>query len=413
MPKRSDNVCIVAMPGVGTVCFSVQPAFLTISEEFVTTYYFDGDGRFLGGVLNGLTYKRGLDSRILVRYFAADRSKVRRSLGADERRHLLADVRRRVERVRAALPLTADVPMRGTIEPWLDRILTWDVARLEAEQPRFAATYKPVSILPPDQYMAVVVQVTEGCSWNQCTFCSFYQDRPFRVKAAGECREHAQQIKELLGASIALRKSVFLADANALIIPQPRLVELLQVIHEVFPVKITEDDDRAGLDGIYAFLDIFGAERKSLDNYRELREYGLRRIYIGLETGDAALFGLLNKPGSPAECIDAVQTIKAAGLQVGIIVLAGAGGEQMGPQHVEQSVAAIKAMGLDAGDIVYLSPLVLSGDDPYTTRMRELGIRELQPAEVTAQVDTVKGALRQMGANRPKVTLYQIEDFIY
>jgi radical SAM superfamily enzyme YgiQ (UPF0313 family) len=258
-----------------------------------------------------------------------------------------------------------------------------------------------------------VLQAAEGCSWNRCTFCTFYRDRPFRIKSPEQFRQHARHVKAFFGSAIGLRKSLFLADANALIIPQGRLLELLQIIHEEFSIGAPRSGDTYTLNGIYSFLDIFGAERKTLDDYRQLADYGVRRIYIGLETGDPDLFKLLNKPGSPQECVEVVRTIKAAGIAVGIIILAGAGGQTLAQQHVDNSLRALLEMQPDAGDIVYLSPLVLAGDDEYSQRMRELGIRELSREEIIAQVNTFKAAFKSRGRDRPRVTLYNIEDFLY
>jgi hypothetical protein len=210
-----------------------------------------------------------------------------------------------------------------------------------------------------------------------------------------------------------LRKSLFLSDANALIIPQHRLIELLHVLHEAFPIG----EPRAGYDyvlkGIYSFLDIFGAERKTLDDYRELYQYGVRRIYIGLETGDSEVFALLNKPGSPQDCIDVVHTIKAAGIDVGVILLAGAGGDRFAEQHLQNSIQTLAAMQLGAGDIVYLSPLVLAGEEEYVQRLRDLGAHPLPHEEMMRQVNAIKAMFKLMGSNRPRVTLYNIEEFIY
>ena len=51
---------------------------------------------------------------------------------------------------------------------------------------------RTIPILPPDQYLALVVQATEGCSWNKCTFCAFYKDRPFHIKHEAELRSQSQ-----------------------------------------------------------------------------------------------------------------------------------------------------------------------------------------------------------------------------
>jgi hypothetical protein len=398
------------IPGLGTVSFNMQRAFLTIAENLRQIYSFDADGRFLVGFLDGINYRRGLDNTVLKTEPATPQMpKHSQHLSEQEGSDLLASIIGRVARIRPYLD--ADAPP-GLLE-WLDHILAWDVERLRVERATFNRIYRPISILPPDQYLALVLQAAEGCSWNRCTFCTFYHDRRFRIKPPDEFRHHARQVRQLLGESLALRKSVFLADANALIIPQPRLRELLRIVHEEFPIGAARSEGGAALQGIYSFLDIFGAEKKTLTDYRELREYGVRRIYIGLETGDDMLFALLNKPGSPGECIEAVQTIKEAGIDVGVIVLAGAGGDLFAAHHVEHSLAALDAMGLGSGDIIYLSPMHMSGDEEYVQQMRERGARALSHAETLAQVRLFKDTWKARGPERPRVTLYDIAGFIY
>lgn len=397
------------VPGLGQVYFNAQPCYLSISENLQHHYSFDPAGRFMTGFLNGANYRRGLDSTILCKQVTGPTTKTRRRLSDAENRALIDTVQTRVAQI-------ADHVARSDqtdLLPPLQTILNWDYARLCQERDAFHDIYKPISILPPDQYLSVVLQAAEGCSWNQCTFCTFYRDRKFRIKCPTDFRLHMQKIKALLGQGIGLRKSIFLGDANALVIPQRRLCNLLQVVHEEFPIGAPRAGDDYTLKGIASFLDIVGAERKTLDEYRELAAYGLNRIAIGLETGDDDLFALLNKPGSPQACVEAVQTIKQAGIAVSVILLAGAGGDHFAHQHVAQSIARIQAMGLGAEDIVYVSPLVVSGADAYSQRLHEHGGRPLSHSEVQQQVATFKAALRPTRADSPKVSLYHIEEFIY
>ncbi|NCC33830.1 MAG: radical SAM protein, partial [Chloroflexia bacterium] len=296
----------------------------------------------------------------------------------------------------------------ATVCSWLERALTWDVERLEAERDRFQAIYKPISILPPDQYLALVLQAAEGCSWNRCSFCTFYRDRKFRIKTPTAFRAHVQEVKAFIGKGIRMRKSLFLGDANALIIPQARLRELLKVVHEEFDVGRA-----CGLKGLYAFLDIFGAEQKTVADYRELREAQVSRIYLGLESGDAEVFRLLNKPGSPMACVEAVRTIKAAGINVGIILLAGAGGARLAQQHVAHSLAALAAMGLGAGDLVYVSPLIVAPDGTYAQLLHEAASVPLEPSEVAVQLAQLKAGAKAVCDPGAKAALYHIEEFIY
>lgn len=397
------------IPAIGTVYFNAQQHFLTISEDLRCTYSFDPEGRFMSGFFAGVNYRRNLQSDIMMKYFAASKTKTRRFLSVDENRALVDDVLARVEHIRKFVWREDD----ATIRRWVDTILTWNFTRLQAERTTFQSIYKPISILPPDQYLSIVLQAAEGCSWNKCTFCTLYHDRKFRIKAPQEFRQHARQVKAFLGRSIGLRKSIFLADANALIIRQQRLIDLLKVVHEEFPLGCAQAGEDYTLKGIYAFLDIFGADRKTLADYQELKEYGVKRIYIGLETGDDELFMHLNKPGAPEACVEAVRTIKAAGINVGVILLAGAGGQQFAQQHVDHSLQRISEMPLGQGDLVYISPLVVAGNDAYSQQMQALGVRALDNPAVMAQVTQLKSAFKAMHKDGAKVALYHIEEFMY
>jgi hypothetical protein len=350
--------------------------------------------------LGGGNYRFGLSGDILLKVVEPGSPKLRRLLSVDECVNLRVAVGTHVARIAASIAHALSDELRG----WLTLILAWDADRARADRRVFERIYRPVSIVPPDQYRALVLQMTEGCSWNRCTFCSFYRDRRFRVKSSAELREHTQQIKALLGRGLGLRRSIFLGDANALIVPQPRMRELLHVIRDELP-------DEA--ENLYAFLDIFGAEQKTPSEYAELRAYGLRRVYIGLESGDEAVFGLLNKPGSPQQCVATVGHMKAAGIQVGIILLAGAGGATLAQQHVARSIAALAAMGLDQGDLVYISPLIVPDDGEYARRARELSLAPLSAPELDAQLDELKAGARAATQGRPRVALYHIEEWLY
>ncbi len=393
----------------GNIYFNIQPFSLTISEDHKFVYHFDAEGRFSGGFFAGINYKRGLENQIYTKARDEKSSAIRRFLTLAEKQEFFADLFKRVSWLRDTLQNSEYSELLSR----LDAILTWDFDKLESQKELFQTIYQPISILPPDHYLSVVLQITEGCTWNQCTFCTFYRGRAFRLKAPAELREHTQKIKNLFGKALGNRKSLFLADANALVIPQKRLLELLAVIHEEFPIGRSKTKEDHTFDGIYSFLDIFGAEKKSLADYQELQQQHVKRIYIGLESGDAEIFAFLNKPGSPEECLEAVQTIKKAGISVGIILLAGVGGAKFAPQHVENSLQFLLQMPLTAEDIVYLSPLFAANDSEYTQQMQNLGIVKLTEEEILQQIAEFKTRLKVFGQNRPRVTLYDIREFLY
>ncbi|MEF3275825.1 MAG: radical SAM protein [Chloroflexus sp.] len=386
------------------ITLNIQPHYVTIAEAMRTIVSFDGEGRLIVAFRNGVNYVRGLSGDMLLKRAYGHGRKERRKLNDDERRAVLSELLTHTQQLIAHLEATAS----PTARDWFDRIRRWDVAQLEAERERFQTIYKPISIVPPDQYRALVLQATEGCSWNRCHFCTFYRDRPFRIHSPASFRDHIQRVKSFVGAGLGLRKAIFLGDANALIVPQPRLRELLHVVHEAFEIG-----PQAHFKGIYAFLDIFGAERKTLAEYRELAAAGVRRIYLGLESGNETVFRLLNKPGSPAEAIEAVRLIKAAGIAVGIILLVGAGGDRFAAEHVRDSLEVIAAMQPGPGDIVYLSPLVVSPDSPYLAQLHAAGSSPLAATALDDQLAELKRSARAVVGSGAKVVIYHIEEFVY
>ncbi len=138
--------------------------------------------------------------------------------------------------------------------------------------------------------------------------------------------------------------SLAAAAANALIIPQARLYELLQVAQEFFGLP---DGPRP----LYSFVSAFDVNRKSAAEWADLHALGLNRAYIGLETGDDDLLRFVNKPGTVRDAIEAVRALRAGGVAVGVIVMAGIGGDRFADMHVQRSVEAIRAMDLGPDDL--------------------------------------------------------------
>ena len=269
----------------------------------------------------------------------------------------------------------------------------------------YHSVYKPVGILPPDQYISVVLQLTEGCSFNQCTFCTFYRDRPFLIKSPDDFDQHIMNVKNFLGNGLFLRRTIFLGDANALVVPIRKLIPLIEKIHNHLDVE--------KLGGIFAFLDGFSGERKSTGDYQQLKDLGLNKIYIGLESGNNQLLKFLNKPGSAQDALSAVRTIKSSGISVGIIVLLGAGGKQYDANHITDTVDIINQMGLDADDLVYFSELIESEGLEYTQKAFSENLIPLSSAKRLEQRNKIEEQLLFSDSGTPHISTYDIRDFVY
>jgi radical SAM superfamily enzyme YgiQ (UPF0313 family) len=398
------------------------------------TLNFDREGRLIGSWLDGRNYRRSLDNRILEKQSGPQPGlsyRVRRELTPDEAR---AFIIRMYERVAQYRTLLADPGTRvskfesptdvNIARDALDRILTCDLARLERDREIFHIIYKPITILPPDQYLALVLQATEGCSYNNCAFCTFYRDRKFRIKSVNEFKDHIRDVRAFFGGAIGLRKTIFLADANALIIPRDELLPIFDAINADFAVhprgladeslKRWEAERPIHFEGIYSFIDAFTSRRKTAHEFKELADRGLRRVYIGLETGDGELLRFLGKPNSPGEVVQLVDHLKAGGVAVGIIILAGAGGDRYAEQHVRHTTEIINAMPLDHDDLIYFSELVDYPGSAYSAFEIAENVRPLTVPEIEHQMVEMRAGFKFSNLDRaPKISYYDIREFIY
>lgn len=399
-----------------TLTLSLKPNSLTLSlqppgqaKDDSLVFSFDGEGRLWTAMSSGVAYRRGLNGRTVAKWQVSADQRERRWLSALEANQLAETARQWSANLLGDLSAGA-VDLQGPLPagalPLLERAARFSADRYQQDISHYHQVYKPVGILPPDQYMAVVLQATEGCSFNTCTFCTFYRDRRFRIKPPDEFVTHARAVRVYLGAGLSLRRTIFLGDANALVVPMPRLLALLDVVHATFDVE--------RLGGIYAFLDGFSGEKKSADDYRALAQRGMKRIYIGMESGSAPLLQFLKKPGHPEDVLQAVKAIKAAGLAVGIIVLLGAGGHAYAREHVTSTIAALNEMPLDLDDLLYFSELVESEGLEYTRNAYHQQFRPLTPAERVAQGEEIESGLI-FSAERgvPHISRYDIREFVY
>ena len=364
------------------------------------SYSFDLTGRLIGAFEDGYNYRRALDGRVL-RKWAGPHGRRRQWLSAEESSAFAVRVHAFAQEVAEALD-----------DPRLHTLCGWTGERLAADSAWFSRIYRPVSILPPDQYLALVIQATEGCSYNRCTFCSFYRDRPFRIKSPAELRAHVDEVQAFFGPAIGLRRSLFLADANALVAPMPRIRAWLDQI------------DEAGVrrpGGIFSFIDAFDVGRKSAAEWAELGSRGLRRVYIGMESGDDALLRFLAKPGTANDVVDAVRTLKAGNVAVSVIIMTGAGGQQYAESHVANTVAALNAMPLGEGDIIYFSPFFEQPGSAYAGLAASAGITPLSPDQVAMQEAALRAGLstgasgqaEQSRKGAAQISRYDIREFVY
>jgi hypothetical protein len=392
---------------------------LSVAEQEV--YSFDLEGKPLSFWVNGKTFVWTLDCRVIKKWRDESLQKQIQEADPNERQAILGQARSRLAELQTASHhgslqfVRSDGSMANPselTESWLAKFLTWDAARCEEQRRAFASVYSPVTILPPDQYLTLVLQVTLGCHWNRCSFCDFYRAAHFHIRSMDEFEQHIHAVKQFFGDAIHLRRSIFLGDANALILPQNRLIRVFDQINQEFcfadsPSAAHREEPIFA--GINSFLDVLPANASRRWIF-ELKARHLHRVYLGLETGFDPLLAFLNKPANSAQASDLVARPKSAGLSLGLIVLTDPEATTA-DAHVEETAALIRKMPLGSEDVIYLSPLHASPDSEYAHRAKKR-IRALTPLEIEDQTKRIRETLTLATAS-PRLARYDIREFVY
>lgn len=229
-------------------------------------------------------------------------------------------------------------------------------------------------IRPPSEADSLLLRISRNCPWNRCTFCSIYKRASFSLRplehvlqdidsvhhyltllqeraaeagglhprlvtelaqdlsAAGQLALHAAY--NWLGAGM---QSIFLQDANSLVIKPDELVVILQQIRQRFPQ----------VQRITSYARSQTIDRISADDLQRLAAAGLNRIHIGMESGSDAVLRLVQKGTDQAMHIRAGQKVKRAGMQLSEYVMPGLGGRALSRQHALETATALNEIDAD------------------------------------------------------------------
>lgn len=197
---------------------------------------------------------------------------------------------------------------------------------------------------PPSEADSLILPVTDGCSWNHCTFCEMYTapQKKFRPRDEAEVLDSIKRCGALFGDEA---KRVFLADGDAMTLSTRRLVTILEAIRRDMP----------GVRRISSYCLPRNLRKKSVEELRELADLGLSMVYVGAESGDDAVLAQINKGETFASTLDALDKLGQAGIKRSVMILNGLGGATLSRQHAENS-----ARLMNAAQPEFLATLVVS-----------------------------------------------------
>ncbi len=204
--------------------------------------------------------------------------------------------------------------------------------------------YEGMIYRPPSEANSLILQVAVGCSYNRCTFCHSFRDKSFRIKSFEEIKEDIDE-----ASSYGAIRRVFLADGDALVVPQEELVRILTYLK----LKIR------GLERVGIYANAVDVLKKSLDELKVLKDLNLGIVYMGLESGNAKVLKRIRKNATAAHMVSAAKRIKEAGMLLSVTVLLGIGGVELSREHAEDTGKILSEM--DPDYVGALSLIVVPG----------------------------------------------------
>lgn len=183
---------------------------------------------------------------------------------------------------------------------------------------------------PPSESESLILPVTDGCSWNKCTYCEMYTapQKKFRVRDEQETLDAIRQCGEQFAGEV---QRVFLGDGDAMVLSTRRLMTLLAAIKDHLP-KVRR---------ISSYCLPRNLRLKSAKELLELREAGLSLVYVGAESGDDEVLQKVSKGESFDTTRDALDKLGAAGITRSVMLLNGLGGRLLSRQHAENSARLV------------------------------------------------------------------------
>lgn len=217
-------------------------------------------------------------------------------------------------------------------------------------------TFRIGPIRPPSEATSLLLQVTNGCTWNKCKFCQIYRHTKFKAYSADSIKAdidnmvyHAERARkyqrpdgtwDIGGLNRELRlgnedelqcfymvanwlvnggENVFLQDGNTTALSSGRLTDVLKYLKQAFPqIKRITSYGRAE-----------NLARVSAEEYAELKAAGLDRIHSGFESGSDAVLEKINKGVTAQQEITAGKNIKAGGIDLSVYFMPGVGGKEL------------------------------------------------------------------------------------
>lgn len=227
--------------------------------------------------------------------------------------------------------------------------------------------YEEPVFRPPSEARSLILQITIGCSQNQCHFCGMYKMKQFRVRSVADI---AAEIEAIPKEHRCHYQRIFLADGDALVYPQQGLAEILDLLNEKF----------TNLNRVGMYASPKSLTTKSVEELQQLKSRKLRILYFGLESGDALTLEAVNKGYPPEVMLELCRKAQTAGLKLSITAILGLAGRTRSHEH---AIATAQWINQLSPEYFSLLTLFQRHNDAYFEQIEPLNNGEIVEEALT------------------------------
>ncbi|MBI2520334.1 MAG: radical SAM protein [Bdellovibrio sp.] len=195
----------------------------------------------------------------------------------------------------------------------------------------FPINYEAPVFRPPSEANSLLIQVTLGCSHNQCTYCGMYRTKKFQIRPIAQIKRDLEMAKSYFERYHISPAKIFFCDGDALAAPTDFLLECLHSVHAHFP----------NLQRVGIYATAMNILQKSDSELQSLSTLKLNMAYLGLESGHDEILKMVVKGNSAQEMIEASLKIKRCGWKLSTILMIGLGGKEMSGEHCLSSAEIV------------------------------------------------------------------------
>lgn len=233
---------------------------------------------------------------------------------------------------------------------------------------------------PQDEMTTPLLAVSQGCAYNQCAFCAMYKGLDYRVCPLDDIKD------ELLNAP-PLTERLFLTGADPLTLGFGRLKKNLEAIRAYLPYCAC----------VASYASIRGLKAYSAEELSTLHHLGLRRLYIGFESGDDPALKAMNKPHTRADAVHQAKKLEAAQIPYRAIILLGIKGRGQGIKNAKETASIFNQL---APEKIITMNLRIFAASPLQKRVDE---KDFLPARKDERMEELSCLVKNLFPKKPLI----------